>query len=64
MLYREKTLFINGEDFEFEPATFDWLCALADQRRLTPAQCEAALKESEFVDTARAWLGQEWIDFG
>jgi len=63
MLYREKILFINGEDFDFEPRTFDWLCALADQRRLTPAQCEVAFKESEFVETVRAWLGHEWIDF-
>lgn len=64
MLYRGKTLFMNGEDFDFEPGTFEWLCVLADQRRLTPDQCEAALREPRFVETMRAWLGQAWIEFG
>jgi 50S ribosomal protein L16 3-hydroxylase len=64
MMYRGKTLFVNGEDFRFEPAAFEWFCTLADQRGLSASQCVSALETPGFVETVRAWIAHGWIGLG
>jgi len=64
MMYRGNTLFMNGEDFAFEPAPFGWFRTLADQRELSASQCASALETPGFTDTVCAWFAHGWIDLG